>query len=341
MNGSFDWSRIQRRVQRVLPLFVFFISCIAYSCSKDVYWVFDDLEYLEEHVVDTVPFFPPPPREYRDWESDSIISLRQYGPLRFSHQSAAAYNDYAVFVADGRSKMCLYNLKEKKIIYTLDLNGVKGSVYHCNQSSFGFEKYEPNDFFPLLYVSQRAKTDGRCFVEVYRLYPLYNEDVSEFDSFYVELVQTIYLPKLSYDNCLGNANCVIDGSTRTMFTYSRNNDSQADNYGRCVISRFAVPDIHQKTVILNDEAILSSFTIDADALNMQGGCIQDGMLYIGQGYLSVGYIYLNIIDLEKEKLVRRIDLPEYRFVWEPEGCFFYDGSVMLAHIAAIWRIDKE
>ena len=28
------------------------------------------------------------------------------------------------------------------------------------------------------------------------------------------------------------------------------------------------------------------------------------------------------------------------FFSEPEGCFFYDGSVMLAHTNAIWRIDK-
>ena len=339
MRGRFDWGRMNQRIQRVLTLFVLFVSNIAYSCTKTFYWELGDLEYVDGYV-DTISFFPHAPREYRDWDSESVVSLRHYGYLRFSHQSAAAFGDYAFFVADGRSRVCLYNLKEKRILYTLEMKGANGTIYHCNQSSFGFEKYEPNDFFPLLYVSQRAKTDGRCFVEVYRIYPLYNEDVSEFESFYVELVQTIYFPKLSYENCMGNVNCVVDRSTRTMYTYSRNNDSTADNYGRCVISRFAIPDVHQKTVILHDEAILSSFMIDADALNMQGGCIQDGILYIGQGYLSVGYIYLNVIDLEKEQLVRRIDLQENRFVWEPEGCFFYDGSVMLAHTSAIWRVDK-
>lgn len=340
MNDRSGWGRMQQRIQRLLPLLVLFVSSIAYSCTKTTYWVFEGLEYIDERV-DTIVVIPPPPKEYREWDSESIVSLRQYGPLRFAHQSAAAFGDYAVFVSDGRSRMCLYNLKEKTILFTLDLKAANGTVYHCNQSSFGYEKYEQNDFFPLLYVSQRAKTDGRCFVEVYRIFPLYNEDVSEFDSFYVELVQTIYLPRLSNENSLGNANCVIDVAGRTMYTYSRNNDSKAENYGKCVISQFAVPDIRQRTVILNDEAILSSFMIDASALNMQGGCIQDGILYIGQGYQSVGYIYLNIIDLEKKELVRRIDLLENRFVWEPEGCFFYDGSVMIAHTSAIWRIDKK
>lgn len=227
------------------------------------------------------------------------------------------------------------------MLFTLNLKGVDGRTYHCNQSSFGIEKYEPTDFFPLLYISQRAKSDGRCFIEAYRIFPLYNEDLSEFDSFYLELVQTIYLPKMSRKNSLGNANCVIDTSSQTMYTYSRNNNKSDDNYGQCKISQFAIPDTHKKTVILNDDDIISSFMINASAINMQGGCIQDGILYIGQGYASAGYINFNIIDLEKKELIRCFDLQEYKISWEPEGCFFYDGSVMLAHSSAICRIDKK
>ena len=295
-------------------------------------------DIIEDAYLDTIPVIHPP---YREWDAKSTISIRQFGPLNFGHQSAAAYKDYAFFVTKGRSQVCLYSLTGKRILFTLTMNRVNGEVYHCNQSTFGFEKYDPNDFFPLLYVSQRAKTDGRCFIEVYRVFPMYNEDLSEFDSFYLELVQTIFLPKLSDENSLGNANCVIDVSSRIMYVYSRNTNSKAENYGKCVVSRFDVPDLHQKTVILNDKDILSSFMVEANAVNMQGGCIQDGILYIGQGLPSAGYIYLNIIDLEKEELVKRVDLREYRVIWEPEGCFFYDGSVMLAYTSAICRIDKQ
>ena len=81
--------------------------------------------------------------------------------------------------------------------------------------------------------------------------------------------------------------------------------------------------------------------IDCSAINMQGGCIRDGMLFIGQGYSSAGYIYLNVVDLEKQKLIKQYDLMnDYRVRWEPEGCFVYDGTLMLAHTSAISMIEQ-
>lgn len=307
------------------------------SCSRDDFLDFD----IEPVLSDTLSYveynYPP----YSEWSLSSSISISQFASLSFSHQSAARFSDYVFFVTKGRSKIGLFSLTEKKMIYIRDLKGVNGDTYHCNQSTFGIEKFEDSDFFPLLYISQRAKSDGRCFIEVYRVFPLNNDNSSLFESFNVELVQTIYLPKMTYDNSLGNANCVIDASSQTMYTYSRNNNKIEDNFGQCKITQFPIPDIHQETVVMNDEDILSSYMIDASAVNMQGGCIQDGVLYIGQGYASAGYIYLNIIDLEKKELVRRFDLQEYKFFWEPEGCFFYDDCVMLAHTAGICRIDKR
>ena len=125
-----------------------------------------------------------------------------------------------------------------------------------------------------------------------------------------------------------------------MYTYSRNNNSGDDNYNKCKISKFTIPDVYQKVVVLEDSDIVSSFMINASALNMQGGCIEHDILYIGQGMASAGYIYLNVVDLEKQELIGQIDLQQFGVGWEPQGCFFYDGSVMLSHTAAISRIDK-
>ena len=139
---------------------------------------------------------------------------------------------------------------------------------------------------------------------------------------------------------MGNVNCVIDPVTGKMYTYSRNNAAQDDNYQRCKISRFSVPDIYQRTVVLEDADIESSFLIDTKAVNMQGGCIVDGRLYIGQGYPPLE-IFLNVVDLQEETLVRRYNLVNRGVNWEPEGCFFYDGNVMLAYTAGISRIIEE
>lgn len=312
-----------------------FVGCMS-SCAS-IELPFSPLEVVQSPVVDTVSIVMKP---YREWTPEESVKIREFGQLSFYHQSAAAYKDYAIFVRGGRSSMCLYSLKKKEVLYILNLKGVSRNIYHCNQSTFGFEKYDPSDFFPLLYVSQRSNSSGRCFVEAYRIRPEYNEDGTEFASFSVELVQLIYLPRMSRENSLGNANCAIDTSKRVMYVYSRNNNTDDDNYGQCKITEFAVPDVHQKQVVLEDSDIISSFMLDIPAANMQGGCVNNGMLYIGQGLYSAGYIYLNVIDLEKKELVIRMDLMKEGVRWEPEGCFFYDGSVMLSHTRAICRIDK-
>lgn len=303
------------------------------SCSGVDLLVPDFILVHGDSLEVTVELFPG------DKRTDGVF-ISEYAPLGLSHQSAAVYQDYAVFVTPGRGQMLLYNLRERERVYALELPRVGGTTYHCNQSSFGVDKYDPSDPFPLLYISQRAKSNGRCFVEVFRLFPVWNDEISEYESFRAEMVQIIHFPVMTSENALGNVNCTIDTVQRCMYTYSRNNNASDDNYGMCKISRFAIPDIYKSVTVLEDDAILSSFMIDISASNMQGGCIEDGLLYIGQGMASVGYIYLNIVDLEKQELIQRIDLLNHGVGWEPQGCFFYDGSVMLTHSSAISRIER-
>ena len=279
--------------------------------------------------------------QYNEWTAVDDINIYPYATMSFSHQSAAAYGDYAFFVSNGRSKICMYNLAKKELVHTIDLPEVNENLYHCNQSTFGFERYAPDDPFPLLYISQRNNSSERCFIEGYRIKTKEGEDSEEYQSFTIELVQTIYLPAMSYDNSLGNANCVIDASNKVMYTYSRNNRSEDDNYLICKISKFKIPSAHQAVVTFDDDDILDSFMLDCTAYNMQGGCIEEGILYIGQGIPSYGDLYFNVVDLEKKLLVKRFPLYKYNVGWEPEGCFFYDGCVMLAHTTGISRIEKK
>ena len=74
---------------------------------------------------------------------------------------------------------------------------------------------------------------------------------------------------------------------------------------------------------------------------MQGGCINNGRLYIAQGYIGAGYILLNVVNLRGRKLEKQIDLMDYGVRWEPEGCFYYDDAIMLSSGSNIWRIDFE
>ena len=323
-----------------------FCIWITFSCDKDDSFVFARELIQETSIPDTTVIYVKPwedPVGPNPKKDDALYArFSEYADLDFKHQSAAVYDDYVFFVERCRMSICLYDLSQKTKVHTASFKPAGNiSIYHCNQSTFGIEKYNPSDLFPLLYVSQRAKSGKRCFVEVLRIHPRFNEDTTAIVSFKVELVQEIYFPQMTKDNSLGNVNCVIDVKRGKMFTYSRNNSSRDDNYLQCKISQFQIPDIEKKQVVLEDSDIEASFMIDAYAENMQGACIVDDNLYIAQGYPSAKYIYLNVVNLQQQRLAKRYDLLGSGVDWEPEGCFFYDGSIMLSHTDGICRIEGD
>ena len=297
----------------------------------------DDYEYVppvlpNDTIEGTIPDIPV---TYKF----SLENVKWFADNSKSNQSAASYGDYLVLIPQNRPVMHLYNLRTKALLYSLPMKaGTGGSLYHCNQATFGVDFYEKGDSFPLLYISQRNRAlDKRCFIEVFRLLPSRNEEYDDYTSMQAQLVQTILLPPMTYDNSLGNANCVIETETKSMYTYSRNNEKGQDNTGVCKITRFVIPEIYKDTVMLEDSDIQDSYMLDCSAVNMQGGCIEKSILYIGQGYKSAGYIYLNVVDLKRRQLLERIDLLERGITWEPEGCFFYKGNLMIAEGTNIWE----
>lgn len=312
----------------LLPFLLCVVALLIFSCSKD-----EDDEDGSDYA-------------YNDWLSYSKVKIKRYASGIKAHQSTAAYGDYAVFVTDRHTHFYFYNLKEKKYVFDLRMKTGSGSdyrgntLYHSNQSSFGPDKYTEEDDFPLLYISQHAREDLRHFAEVFRIQAEWDDSLQEYKSFKANLVQTIYFPPMTNENSLGNINLAIDTLNRQMYTYSRNNNSGQENSGVCKITCFDLPESHTGDVYLEDSDIKSSFYIDSSAVNMQGGCIQDGILYIGRGMYSAGYIYLYAVNLEMEAEVARIDILSKLHHWEPEGCFFYNGCVMLSTTGGIWQFLK-
>lgn len=250
-------------------------------------------------------------------------------------QSGACYGDYLFIATANLKDIKMYNLRNKSLVYALDTTGFADflkdspSVYHCNQACFGPDFYQEGDPFPLLYISQRNNVEGRCFYQVFRIV-LPDLEGEEYESFSLELVQTIYLPVMTIRNSLGNANLVIDGEKRLMYTYSRNNKSTDFNYGQCKISVFTLPSFYESKVVYEAMDILDSYYLGCSAVNMQGGVIHDNKLYIGQGYKSCGYINLRIVDLENKKLEKTVDLLNAGFTQEPEGLYVYDNRLMMS-----------
>lgn len=274
------------------------------------------------------------------------FEFANYSANSFSNQSAAAFNDYLFLVPKYRGIIYLYSLKEKKFLCACtmkamkEVNGSGNDVYHCNQTCFGTDYYDIDDPFPLLYISQRARSDKRCFTEVFRITAEKSAQDNEYSSFKLELVQTIYYPPMTEANSLGNVNTVIDRDNSLLYTYSRNNTKEDANYRQCKITCFAIPDIRQKEVYLEDIDIKKSFMLDISAYFMQGACIEGDYLCIARGATSVGYIDVNIVNLKTQKMVRQLDLLHNGYRWEPEGCFFYNGQLMISSSSNIWKLDN-
>jgi len=286
------------------------------------------------------------PEEYNEHLIYNVdFAFSSFANNSYANQSAAVYNDYLFIVPIFRWKIYMYSLKEKDLLCSCEMTAMTelgasgGDIYHCNQTCFGSDYYDANDPFPLLYISQRARSDKRCFTEVFRIIANRSNQDSEFSSFKLELVQTIYFPPMSESNSMGNVNTVIDRESKLLYTYSRNRQYDT-NYRQCKISCFSIPDIYKSEVYLEDTDIINSYMLNISAYYMQGACIEGHNLYIARGSTSVGYIDVNIIDLNTRKNVKQLDLLGKGYTWEPEGCFSYNGQLMISSSSNIWKLDN-
>ncbi len=265
---------------------------------------------------------------------DKDISLSIYSSNLKNHQSAAVYGDCAFMVNNWRTRIFIYDLVNCQMVDSIIMPAGKGRtpsgdvIYHSNQCSFSPFFYSANDNYPLLYISQRAKEDKRSFAEVYQIT---NVD----DKFKAQLIQTLYFPIMNEENSLGTVNVVFDIENQVMYTYSRNNDTTSINYGICRITKFKIPAFDNSSIYLNDEDIISSFSIDCSAVNMQGACIRNDSLFIGQGIKNP---VLQIVNLETNSLTT-YDLKKMGCKYEPEGCFWYKESLMISTRKCLYKLD--
>lgn len=270
----------------------------------------------------------------------SYLYIDEISTDGMAHQSAACYGDYAFLISNKMINVRVFNMRTNTRVFDLRNQTPlgTGTIYHCNQACFGTQKYSEEDPFPLLYISQHQNKSNRSFIQVFRVLPTSAGSGQEYTAFAFEKIQTIFFPVLTDDNSLGNVNAVIDTDNHFIYTYSRNNNSTAENYGKCKISKFKIPDaLESASVILSDEDILDSFFIETSAINMQGGAYHDGLLYIGRGVPSAGYVNLYVVDLFNRRLWFTVDLLNNGFRYEPEGAFFYKDNLYIGASSRIFR----
>jgi hypothetical protein len=272
-----------------------------------------------------------------------IHQFERYVTNAMPNQSAANYGKFLFMVADKLEKIMLYDLEKKEPVYTLDLsisNIIDNpSTSHCNQCCFGKEKFSKEDEFPLLYISQRSprKTEG-AYLDVLRIIT-YKSEKRKIDSFNVQRVQRIHFPIMNDVNCMGNPNAIIDVERKRLYTYSRNNNSQSDNYLKAVVSSYKLPSLFTKgkvleNVFLTDADLLNHSYYDFSLLNAQGGFFRNGKLYFAQGFpstdSSLNYVYFRELNIKKKNKMKTVDMLEDGFNYEPEGCWYWKGMAWVS-----------
>lgn len=241
-------------------------------------------------------------------------------------QGGACYNKYFFQGYSGNAAIGVFDLEKKKCLGKIDISDpTPNSKIHVNTMNFGTQKFNKDDFFPLLYVcSGYTKTIDKeevSFIYVYRI--IWNKIN---DTFSATLIQTITIKgfKSWTEGILDNDHNILwikNGST--FYSYD--------------IPRFDSGDIE-----LSSNNYISCIPITPQEFNSSN----QGHLYYKDKILLVSGISPNtqklafiVINLKTQTRDLVIDLAEIGLRDEPENLFFYKDQLMIGYRNAIYKFN--
>ena len=211
--------------------------------------------------------------------------------VKGSTQGFAIYGRYGFSVHD-KGECVVIALRRKRFISKFTLEGNTG---HCNNASFGVERYSEESPFPLLYVTE-CRGDRACYVN----------DVT--------LTGSRMVQKICYDgkDATGPADWAVDRANRLIYFYCTVNNVRTHKW-------FALPRLTDSDasgeVHLTDEDALGSVTA-GDITIPQGSLIHRGRAYLPDG-IPPRPTRLHVTDIESGASLTTIDLSHTGL--EPEG----------------------
>ena len=235
-----------------------------------------------------------------------------------TRQGATIYGRYLFLAYNKNPMISVYDFPEKKHLANMVFTAV--DTYHCNNINFGTQKYDPDDAFPLLYVSMENIAEHKCLV--YRI-----QESS--GSWTATLVQTITYPDPATVGAY-YPNCILDNDNGVMYITSYTTNSYWASAGNNLrICKYTIPLLSQGDVTLNyadklDEFLLPSMTAT------QGAYVFKGKIIEVFGF--TGSAFLAQIDPEQKKVVTKISLDDIGLAEEPESVFMYNGDVYVYQV---------
>ena len=211
--------------------------------------------------------------------------------VKGSTQGFAIYGRYGFSVHD-KGECVVIDLRRKRFISKFTLEGNTG---HCNNASFGVERYSEESPFPLLYVTE-CRGERACYVN----------DVT--------LTGSRMVQKICYDgkDATGPADWAVDRANRLIYFYCTVNNIRTLKW--FALPRLADSDARGE-VHLTDEDALGSVTA-GDITIPQGSLIHRGRAYLPDG-IPPRPTRLHVTDIKSGASLTTIDLSHTGL--EPEG----------------------
>lgn len=228
-------------------------------------------------------------------EAERFINVAELLPenveINGSTQGFAIYGRYAFSVHD-KGQCVVIDMKRRKFVSTFTLEGNTG---HCNNASFGVERYNKQSAFPLLYVTE-CRGERACYVN----------DISLEGS---RLVQKIF-----YDGAdiAGPADWAVDRRKRLIYLYCTIDNIRTLKW--FTLPRLADSDSRGEVHLKAEDALGSMPAGDISI--PQGSHIHRHRAYLPDG-IPPRPTRLHVTDLKTGKQLMLIDISHTGL--EPEG----------------------
>lgn len=218
-------------------------------------------------------------------------------------QGFAIYGRYGFSMHD-KGQCVIIDLKRKQFVNTFVLEGNTG---HCNNASFGVERYSKSSQFPLFYVTE-CRGDRACYVN----------DISLQGS---RLVQKIYY---SGEEITGPCDWAVDAERELIYLYCTVGQLR-------MLMWFPLPRLSDSDE--NGEVHLSLKdslgAIPAGDIKIpQGSLVTDDYLFLPEGVPTKGTTALNVLHRHTSRLLQHINLGSTGL--EPEGVASRKGWLYLS-----------
>lgn len=319
------------------------IACLfpLFSCTHEDDYLDEYMIEIERHQNDTIT--PKDSTNINDtinhntiYKDTLICSYNYYMKLSPSYgvaQGGAAYDKYFFQGYTNNASLGIYDLEKKIPLGELKIPApAPSSKTHSNTLNFGSQRYNKNDFFPLLYVSSGYPKDvngiSLSFLYVYRITKKTNKKGDE--EFGISLVQTISLEGFGYWT-----EGILDNDHNLLWL-------KYEPGGQYKYASFNVPRYDIGDVKISLEEHITDFGIGKQPFTSSN----QGHLYYKDRILLVSgtspntqklaFIVVNTITQSRELV---IDLTEIGLRSEPENIFFYQDQLMIGYSSGIYKLN--